>query len=86
MLTKAVGKSLLSKLAKVNFKPRYSVSGKGLQNTIHQETFLTKNSKFYKKKQEANYFRGFGIKRDVEERGNKENSTCSRRVFEQISC
>ena len=42
MLTKAVGKSLLSKLAKVDFKPRYSVSGKGLQNTIHQETFSKK--------------------------------------------
>ena len=42
MLTKAVGKSLLSKLVKVDFKPRYSVSGKGLQNTIHQETFSKK--------------------------------------------
>ena len=36
-------KSLLSKLAKVDFKPRYSVSGKWLQN-IHQDTFSTKNS------------------------------------------
>ena len=26
--------------------------------------------------------RGFGIKGDVEERGNKENSICSRGVFE----
>ena len=34
--------------------------------------------------QEANCSRGFGIKVYVEERGNKENSTCSRGVFEQL--
>ena len=77
-------KSLLSKSAKVGSKPGYSVSGKGLQNTIHQDSFSTKNSKFYKDEQEANCSCGFGIKGDVEERGNNENSTCSRRVFEQL--
>ena len=46
-------KSLLSKLAKVDSKPGYSVSGKGLKNMIHQETFSTGNSKFYKDEQEA---------------------------------
>ena len=71
-------------MAKVDFKPGYSVTGKGLQNTIHQDSFSTKNSKFYKNEQEANCFRGFGIKGDVEEKGNKENSTCSRGVFEQV--
>ena len=71
-------KLLLSKLAKVDFKPGFSVSGKGLQNTIHQDTFSTKNSRFYKNEKEGNYSHGFGIKGDVEERGNKENSTCSR--------
>ena len=63
-------KSLLSKLAKVDFKPRYSVSGKGLNYTIHQDTFSTKNSNFYKNEQEANCSR--------------EISTCSRAVFEQL--
>ena len=77
-------KSLLSKLAKVDSKPGYSVSGKGLQNTIHQDSFSTKNSKFYKDEQEANCSCGFGIKGDVEERGNNENSTCSRGVFEHL--
>ena len=77
-------KSLLSKLAKVDSKPGYSVSGKGLQNTIHQNSFSTKNSKFYKDEQEANCSCGFGIKGDVEERGNNENSTYSRGVFEQL--
>ena len=77
-------KSLLSKLAKVDSEPGYSVRGKGLQNTIHQDSFSTKNSKFYKNKQEANCSCGFGIKGDVEERGNNENSACSRGVFEQL--
>ena len=67
-------KSLLSKLAKVDFKPGYSVSGKRLQNTIHQDAFSTKNSRFYKNEQEANCSCGFGIKGDVEERDNNENS------------
>ena len=58
--------------------------GKGLQTTTHQGTFSKKNSKFYKDEQEANCSCGFGIKGDVEERGNNENSTCSRRVFEQL--
>ena len=43
-----------------------------------------KISKFYKDEQEANCSCGFGIKGDVEERGNNENSTCSRGVFEQL--
>ena len=77
-------KSLLSKLAKSDFKQRYSVSGKGLQNIIHQDTFSTKNSKFYKNEQEANCSCGFGFKKDVEERNNNENSSCSRGVFEQL--
>ena len=77
-------KSLLSKLAKVDFKPGYSVTGKGLQNTIHQDAFLTKNFKFYQNEQETNCFRGFRIKGDAKERGNKEDSTCSRGVFEQL--
>ena len=76
-------KSVLSKLAKVDFKPGYSVSGKWLQN-IHQDTFSTKNSKFYKNEQEANCSRGFGIKGDVEERSNKESPTSSKGVFEQF--
>ena len=71
-------------MAKVDSKPGYSVSGKGLQNTIHQDSFSTKNSKFYKDEQEANCSCGFGIKGDVEERGNNENSTCSRGVFEHL--
>ena len=77
-------KSLLTKLTKVDFKPGYSVSRKGLQNTIHQDTFSTKNSKFYEAEQEASCSCGFGIKRDVEERDNNENSTWSRRVFEHL--
>ena len=40
-------KSLFSKLAKVYFKPRYSLSVKGLRHAIHQDTFSIKNSKFY---------------------------------------
>ena len=60
-------KSFFGKLAKVDFKPGYSDSDKGLQYTIHQGTFSTKNSKFYKNAQEANCSRGFGIKGDVEE-------------------
>ena len=55
------GKSLLSQLGKVDSKPGYSVSGKGLQNTIHQDSFSTKNSKFYKDEQEANCSCGFPI-------------------------
>ena len=51
-------KSLLTKLTKVDFKPGYSVSGKGLQNTIHQDTFSTKNSTFNKNEQEANCLKG----------------------------
>ena len=77
-------KSRLSKLAKVDFKPGFSVSSKGLQNTIHQDTFSTKNSKFSKNEQEANCSCGFGIKGDVEERSNDKNSTCSMGVFEQL--
>ena len=41
-------KSLLGKLAKVDFQPGYSVSGKGLHYIIQQGNFSTKNSKFYK--------------------------------------
>ena len=85
MLTKAVdiplsysNKSLLSKLPKFDFKPGYSVSGKELQNIIHQDTFSTKNSKFSKDEEEANCSCGFGIKGDVKKRGNNENSTCSK--------
>ena len=77
-------KSLLSKLEKVDFKPRCSVSGKGLHYTIHQDTFSKKNSKFYKNEQKANCSRGFETKGDVEERGNKENSACSRGVFKLL--
>ena len=91
MLTKAVdiplnysNKSLLSKLPKFDFKPGYSVSGKELQNIIHQDTFSTKNSKFSKDEEEANCSCGFGIKGDVKKRGNNENSTCSKSVFEQL--
>ena len=47
-------------------------------------TFSTKNSKFYKDEQEENCSCGFGVKGDVQERGNNENSTCSRGVFEQL--
>ena len=43
-----------------------------------------KISKFYKDEQEANCSCGFGIKGDVEERGNNESSTCPRGVFEQL--
>ena len=39
-------KSLLIKLARVDFKPGYSVSGKVLRYTIHQDTFSTKNPNF----------------------------------------
>ena len=46
-------KSLLSEWAKVDSKPGYSVSGKGLKNMIHQDTFSTGNSKLYKDEQEA---------------------------------
>ena len=60
------------------------VTGKGLHDTIHQDTFSTKNSKFYKNEQETNCSRGFEIKEDVEERSNQENSTCSRRVSEKL--
>ena len=35
-------KSFLSKLAKVDFKRGYSISGKGLHDTIYQVTFSTK--------------------------------------------
>ena len=55
-------KSLLCQLAKVDFEPGYSVSGKGLHYTIHQDTFSTRNSKFYKNAQEANCSRRLGIK------------------------
>ena len=72
------------KLAKADFKPGHSVSGKGLQNTILQDTFSTENSKFYKDEPEANCSCGFGVKGDVEEWGNNGNSTCSRGVFEQL--
>ena len=71
-------------MTKVDSEPGYSVSGNGLLNTIHQDSFSTKNSKFYKDEQEANCSCGFGIKGDVEERGNNENSTCSRGVYEQL--
>ena len=77
-------KSLLNNLAKADFKPGHSVSGKGLQNTILQDTFSTENSKFYKDEPEANRSCGFGVKGDVEEWGNNGNSTCSREVFEQL--
>ena len=77
-------KSLLSKLAKVDFKPRNSLSVKGLHYTNQQDTFSTKNSKFYKNEQEANCSRGFGIKEDVEERDNKENSTCSTQLVQSV--
>ena len=60
------------------------VTGKGLHDTIHQDTFSTKNSKFYKNEQETNCSRGIEIKEDVEERSNQENSTCSRRVSEKL--
>ena len=60
------------------------VTGKGLHDTIHQDTFSTKNFKFYKNEQEANSSRGFEIKEDVEKRSNQENSTCSRRVLEKL--
>ena len=53
---------LLSKFTKVDFKSRYSVSGKELYYTNQQDTFSTKNSKFYKNEQEANCSPGFGIK------------------------
>ena len=43
-----------------------------------------KISKFYKDEQETNCSCGFGIKGDVEERGNNESSTCPRGVFEQL--
>ena len=62
-------------MAKVDFKLEYSVSGKFSQR---------KFSKFYKDEQEANCFCRFGIKGDVEERGNNESSTCPRGVFEQL--
>ena len=62
----------------------YYVSGKGLHYTSHQDIFFTKNSKFYENEQEANCSRGFGIKGNVDERGNKENSTCSRGISEQL--
>ena len=68
----------------LDFKPGYSVSGKRLHYIIHQDNLWTKNSKFYKNAQEANCSRGFGIKADIEERGNKKNSTCWRGVFVQL--
>ena len=71
-------------MTKVDLKPGYAVCGKGLHYTIDQDTFSTKNFKFYKNEQEATCSRGFGIKGDVKERGNKENSICSRGDFEQL--
>ena len=65
-----MNKSLLGKLAKIDFKPGYSVSSKGLHYTILQDNFSTKNSKFSKNEREANCSRGFGIKGDVEKRDN----------------
>ena len=47
-----------------------------------QDTFSTKIFKFYKNEQETDCSRGFGIKGGVEEIINKENTTCSRVVFE----
>ena len=41
------------------------------------------NSKFSKNEQEANCSRGFGINRDFEKGGNKENSSYSKKVYEQ---
>ena len=46
--------------------------------------FQQKNFKFYMNEQETNCSRGFEIKGNIEERGNKENSTFSRRVFEEL--
>ena len=46
---------------------------------FHQK--ITNLTKMNKKK---NCPRGFGIKGDVEERSNKENSICSGGVFEQL--
>ena len=40
-------------MAKVDLKPGYAVSGKGLHYTIDQDTFSTKNFKFHKNEQEA---------------------------------
>ena len=45
-------KSLISKLVKVDIKPGNSVSGKGLDYAIHQDTFSSKNYKFNKNEQE----------------------------------
>ena len=49
--------------------------------TEHSSRYLF-NKKFHE--QEANCSCGFGIKGDIEERSNKESTTCSRGVFEQL--
>ena len=55
-----------------------------VNDTVHQDTFSSKNSAFYKNEQKTNCSRGFKIKGDVEKRRNKENSTSSRGILEQL--
>ena len=71
-------------MAKVVFKAGYSVSSKGLQDTIHQDNFSTKSSKFYENEQEEDCPHGGRIKGDVDKRESKENSNYLRGVSEKF--
>ena len=89
MLIKAVdippaGSHFLVNWQKLTLNQDILLVVKGYGIPFNKIPFQQKNSKFYKNEQEANCSRGFGIKGYVEERGNKENATCSRGVFEQL--
>ena len=55
-----------------------------LHYTIHQENFSTEISKFFENKQEANCSCGFGVKGGLKESDNKENSSYSGGISEQL--
>ena len=91
MLTKAVGippagriNHFLVNWQKLTLNQNILSVVKGYRIRFIKILSQRKISKFYKDEQEANCSCGFGIKGDVEERGNNESSTCPRAVSEQL--
>ena len=83
MLTRAVDIPLSERISNFLVNSQKLILNQDILLVVKGYTILfikmpfQQNSKFSKNEQEANCSRGFGIKRDVEEMGNKKNSTCS---------
>ena len=83
MLTRAVDIPLAERISNFLVNSQKLILNQDILLVVKGYTILfikmpfQQNSKFSKNEQEANCSRGFGIKRDVEEMGNKKNSTCS---------